>query len=115
MNTITIGVSSLEQSAARAVRAMETGEYQGRYRSFETPELLFKRLTPKRLEILHKMQGAGEISLRELARRVERDVKGVHTDVHALLEFGLLEKSASGKILCPFDEIRFDFALRAAA
>lgn len=61
------------------------------------------------------MQGAGEISLRELARLVERDVKGVHTDVHALLEFGLLEKSASGKILCPFDEIRFDFALRAAA
>jgi len=115
MNTITIGVSSLEQSAARAVRAMETGKYQGRYRSFETPELLFKRLTLKRLEILHKMQGAGEISLRELARRVERDVKGVHTDVHALLEFGLLEKSASGKILCPFDEIRFDFALRAAA
>lgn len=76
MNTITIGVFSLEQSAARALRAMETGEYQGRYRSFETPELLFKRLTPKRLEILHKMQRAGEISLRELARRVERDVKG---------------------------------------
>lgn len=49
MNTITISVSSLEQSAVRALRAMETGEYQGRYRSFETPELQFKRLTPKRL------------------------------------------------------------------
>lgn len=115
MNTVIIEVSSLEESAARAIRAMETGESQGRYRSFETPELLFKRLTPKRLEILHKMQGAGEMSLRELARRVERDVKGVHTDIHALLEFGLVEKTASGKIICPFDEIRFDFAMRAAA
>ncbi|MHB9103414.1 MAG: HVO_A0114 family putative DNA-binding protein [Sulfuricella sp.] len=72
-------------------------------------------LYPKRLEILHKMQGAGEMSLRELARWVERDVKGVHTDIRALLEFGLVEKTESGKIICPFDEIRFDFAMRAAA
>lgn len=122
MRTVTIEITgplepeaSAKQMTGRFLQAWNTGEYQGEYRGFETPELLFKRLTPKRLEILHKMQGAGEMSLRELARRVERDVKGVHTDVHVLLELGLIEKTSDEKIVCPFEEIRFDFVLKAAA
>jgi len=55
------------------------------------------------------------MSLRELARRLERDVKSVHRDVHALLETGLLEKTESGKIVCPFDRVRVDFTLAQAA
>ncbi|MEE4238252.1 MAG: hypothetical protein V2I51_16135 [Anderseniella sp.] len=55
------------------------------------------------------------MSLRELARRLERDVKSVHRDVHALLETGLLEKTESGKIVCPFDLVRVDFTLTQAA
>lgn len=58
--------------------------------------------------------GAGEMRLRELARRLERDVKSVHRDVHALLETGLLEKTESGKIVCPFDKVRVDFTLAQA-
>ena len=37
------------------------------------------------------MTGAGPLALREIARRVERDVKAVHTDVHALLNAGLIQ------------------------
>jgi hypothetical protein len=29
----------------------------------------------------------------------------------ALLEIGLLEKTESGKIVCPFDKVRVDFTL----
>ena len=36
------------------------------------------------------MTGAGAMSIREAARRVERDVKAVHGDVTALLNAGLL-------------------------
>ena len=61
------------------------------------------------------MSGAGELSLRELARRLERDVKSVHRDVHILLEIGLLEKTENGKIVCPFDRVRVDFTLAQAA
>jgi hypothetical protein len=39
----------------------------------------------------------------------------VHRDVHALLTIGLLEKTASGKIVCPFGKVRVDFTLEQAA
>jgi predicted transcriptional regulator len=60
------------------------------------------------------MTGAGPISLREAARRVGRDVKAVHGDVHALLNAGILEKTEAGRIVFPFDAVRVRFVLKAA-
>ena len=40
--------------------------------------------------------------------------KGVHTDVHALLNAGLLDKTDDGKIVFPFDSVHVDFMLQAA-
>ncbi len=54
------------------------------------------------------------MTIREAARRMKRDVKGVHTDVHALLKTGLLRKTEEGRIVFPFDAIHVDFTLRAA-
>lgn len=99
----------------RFLEAWKSGKYRGEFFGFETPELLWKRLTPKRWELLRAMQGAGEMSLREAARRVNRDVKAVHRDAQALLAIGLLEKTAAGRIICPFTEIKVDFALRPPA
>ena len=98
----------------RFLDAWKSGKYRGEFFGFETPELLWKRLTPKRWELLRAMQGAGEMSLREASRRVNRDVKAVHRDAQALLVIGLLEKTAAGKLVCPFSEIKVDFALRPA-
>ena len=54
-------------------------------------------------------------SIREVARRMGRDVKAVHGDVHALIDAGLLDKTAQNQIRFPFDDaIRVDFTLRAA-
>ena len=36
-------------------------------------------------------------------------------ELHALLETSLLEKTESGKIVCPFDKVRVDFTLAQAA
>jgi predicted transcriptional regulator len=71
-------------------------------------------LAPNRLEILRAMCGSGPIALREIARRVGRDVKGVHTDVHALLAAGVVDRNEEGFVF-PFDAVRVDFTLRAAA
>jgi predicted transcriptional regulator len=71
-------------------------------------------LTQKRWELLSALTGAGAITLREAARRVERDVKVVHGDVHALLDTGILQKDEDGRIVFPFDAVRVNFVLQAA-
>lgn len=114
MNIVVIGVASREEVNARFMRALETGKPQEAYRSFESTADLWRTLSPKRWEVLKAMTGAGALSLREVARRLERDVKGVHTDVHALLNAGLLDKTDDGKIIFPFDAVHVDFMLKAA-
>ena len=113
MHTVTLEVSSREEANQRFLRAFE-GEPQGEIISFETPALLFKVLTQKRWELLSMMTGAGPITLREAARRVERDVKAVHGDVHALLNAGILQRTEDGRIVFPFDAVRVNFVLQAA-
>jgi predicted transcriptional regulator len=56
----------------------------------------------------------GPVSIREAARRVERDVKGVHADVTALLKAGLLVRNDNGAIELPFDAVKVEFMLQAA-
>ena len=113
MRTVTLEVSSRQEADRRFLHAWR-GQPQGAYISFETPALLFKVLTQKRWELLSKMTGAGPMTLREAARRVERDVKAVHGDVHALLDAGILQKTDDGRILFPFDAVRVQFVLQAA-
>jgi predicted transcriptional regulator len=54
------------------------------------------------------------VTIREAARRVGRDVKAVHGDVHALLNAGLLDKTKDGKIVFPYDAIHVAFVVKAA-
>jgi predicted transcriptional regulator len=60
------------------------------------------------------MCGAGPLSIREAARRVERDVKAVHTDVTALLNAGVLDRVKDGRVIFPFDSVKVEFLLHAA-
>ena len=113
MRTVTLEVSSREETNRRLLRAFE-GRPQGVFISFDTPALLFKVLTQKRWELLAALTGAGPMTLREAARRVGRDVKAVHGDVHALLKAGILQKTAQGRIVFPFDAVRVNFMLKAA-
>jgi phosphomannomutase len=115
MRTVTVGVSTREAAKARVAAALR-GEPQGGPRiSFASHDLLWRVLAPNRWAILQAMAGAGPLALREIARRVERDVKGVHTDVHALLNAGLIDRIAAGGFEFPFDAVHVDFMLMAAA
>lgn len=113
MGTVTLVISSREDANRRFLRAFE-GESLGSFISFESPTLLFKVLTGKRWELLKMMTGAGPMTIREAARRLGRDVKAVHGDVHALLNTGILEKTEIGHIQFPFDAVRVNFTLQAA-
>ena len=89
-------------------------DYQGEFLNFETPAQFFSKLTEKRWEIVRAAQGRGEISIRELARIVDRDVKRVHEDVVILAELGLLERTPTGGVICPFSSMHIDMHLKAA-
>lgn len=51
----------------------------------------------------------------EAARRVGRDVSAVHRDIHALIDAGIMEKTDGGLVVFPYDAIRIDATLPAAA
>jgi len=113
MRTLTLEVSARERFNQRFLLAFE-GEPQGTFISFESPELLFKVISGKRWDLLKIMTGAGPMTIREAARRMERDVKAVHGDVQALLKAGILQKTEKGLIIFPFDTVHVDFMLKAA-
>lgn len=105
----------LEEMGRRFASTWKSGRAAStRVFSFESPAALFRVLSPKRWELIERLQSLGPMSVRGLARALERDVKRVHEDVVALIEFGLIEKTAGGEIHVPYAVIEADFALRAA-
>ena len=115
MRTVILDVKSTSDTFAEIAKAVKTGKAEREARiSFATPELLWEVLTLKRWELIKSLCGAGALSIREVARRVHRDVKAVHGDVHALLQAGVLQRDESGKIVFPFDAVKVEFLLRAA-
>ena len=113
MKTVTLQVATLD-AVKRRLRNAFKGKKQGSHISFAIPELLFHLLTAKRWELIRALTGAGPVTIREAARRVKRDVKVVHGDVHALLRAGVLQKTADGLVVFPYDAVHVDVMLRAA-
>lgn len=115
MKTVTLEVRSPSEAMADFTQAWKTGKSQrSAHISFATPELLWKVLTEKRWELLKALCGAGPVSIRQAARRVGRDVKAVHGDVTALLNAGVLARTADGQIVFPFEAVKVQFLLQAA-
>ncbi len=115
MTTLTIGVESLDETKRR-IKAAFRGVADATPRFiFTSPEVLARVLTPLRWGVIQAMTGAGEIGVRELARRLERDVKSVHTDVTALVNAGLVDRTDEGKYLFPYERVRVSFELGAQA
>lgn len=103
------------QGGLRATgEAAAANRYQGEVLNFESSGHFFGQLTEKRWEIVRAAQGKGELSVRELARIVRRDVKRVHEDIGILAELGLLECADSGGVVCPFASMHIDMYLQAA-
>ena len=113
MNVVTLGIATIDDQKARLAAAFH-GEQQGQRIAFASIDLLWKILSPKRLDILRAMAGQGALSIREIARRVGRDVKAVHGDIHALIDAGVVDHNAKG-VSFPYDAVHIDFILAKAA
>jgi predicted transcriptional regulator len=112
MTTVTIEVATRETTNARVKAAFE-GKKQGHYITFPSLDLMWKTLNDRRWEILRIMTGAGPMSIRELSRRLKRDFKGVHGDVQALLNAGVVDREGE-QIVFPYDEIRVSYLVKPA-
>lgn len=107
--------AALVDMGKRFVKTWKSGRSNGDLLTFESPAALFRVLTPKRWELIEKLQAMGPSSMRGLARALERDVKRVHEDASELLQYGLLARNEQGKFHVPYDVIHADFDLRAVA
>ena len=112
---LTITLQPDWKAAIRAVGVTAKADtYQGEVLNFETPAQFFGQLSEKRWDIVRAAQGKGEMSVRELARMVERDVKRVHDDIVILAKLGMLERTDGGGVACPYTSMHIDMYLKAA-
>jgi predicted transcriptional regulator len=74
----------------------------------DLPRLL-ATLTPARWSLLDRLRQAGPLSIYQLAKRLERNYKNVHTDVSRLIELGLIERAEDGRVSVPWDVVRAEF------
>ena len=119
MRTLTITTNTDWKSALRAAGekakvGLATGTYQGETLNFATPGAFFSHLTERRWEMLNELLRSGTIGVRELARRLGRDVKRVHEDAAVLVNLGLIERDERGALTCPFANIHVDMVMTSA-
>ena len=79
--------------------------------SIENLPLLLKTLSPARWALLKNLREKGPCSIYELAKRLERDYKNVHTDVTQLAAIGLIERRADGLVAAEWDLLRAELRL----
>lgn len=112
MRELTVRVMTIADAfqAAKADAAKATsGKFIGAELVFPTVEQLAKTmLAPNRWQIIKAMEGAEPVYIRELARLVKRDFRGVYNDVQALLSGGVIDKEGD-KIVLPYDRIHIEF------
>lgn len=83
--------------------------------AFESMDLLLKVLTPNRWRLLRALKKTGATSIRQLAQGLQRDYRGVHADVTAMLNTGLIEKTDGGLVMVPWTRITAEMAINEAA
>lgn len=107
----------MKEFGADLVKAWETGTPSNPLATFtfSSSAQLFSVFTPKRWELIERLQKIGPSSVRGLARALGRDVRRVHDDAMVMIEWGIVQRNEAGKVFVPFDVIHIDFDLRAAA
>ncbi len=113
--TLTITMNADWRAALRAAgKRASARSYKGEVLNFESAGSFFGKLTERRWALVHALQSQGAMSVRELARRVARDVRRVHDDVEVLAQLGLFERTVSGGVVCPFQAVHIDMRLTAS-
>ncbi len=111
------GLSQFFADARRVAAEIDEGDLHQRDSviAFESMELLLKVLTANRWQLLRMLRREGPISIRQLSLKLQRDYRAVHSDVHALMDAGLIGRGDKGEIFVPWDRITAEMALDLAA
>ncbi|EXL03625.1 winged helix-turn-helix transcriptional regulator [Aquamicrobium defluvii] len=119
MKTLTVRLGSMSDirgriaAASKQVLAGQQVDVQPAL-NFGSYEDMHRVLAPSRLAIVKALAGQGALSIREVARRVGRDVQAVHRDVTMLINSGVIDRTENG-VEFPYETIHFDFDVSAAA
>jgi len=115
MKTVQLEIKSFDDVLGEVAEALKQDKALPSRISFDNVEALWKILSPKKMALLQAMAGQGWLSIREIARRAQRDVSAVHRDIKALVEAGLVERNEKRQARFPYDELHVDFVLHGAA
>lgn len=113
---ITVGSTSdaLDRFEAAWARAKKGSARGAEVRlTFESLPLLLRNLTPARWQLLETLKAEGPFSINELARRLARNYKNVHTDVTRLVELGLIQKQKDQRVIVAWDVVTAEMRLAA--
>jgi len=70
--------------------------------NFQNPSDLRALLTDRRVELLRSIMAERPDSIRQLAERLERDVKSIHSDLQVLAEYDIVHFEQAGRAKRPF-------------
>ena len=118
MNTLTVRLSTVADGKACFVAAGKRAlagkaDEANPTLNFGSYDDMHRVLAPSRLTIVKALAGQGALSIREVARRVSRDVQAVHRDVTMLINAGVIDRTDKG-IEFPYTRIHFEFDVNAA-
>lgn len=115
MRTVILGIETQSDVTHRILATARGQRKAGDDRiSFESVSELWRVLAPKRMEIVRAMTGTGPLAIREVARRVGRDFKAVHSDVTMLANAGIVERIESGAVEFPYERVHVEFDVTVA-
>ncbi|GGA83945.1 transcriptional regulator [Brucella endophytica] len=120
MTTLVVRIATMDDVIARVLEAEqrvlasdETFQAVPSY-NFRSYEDMYRTLSPSRLAIIKALAGQGPLSIREVARRVNRDVQAVHRDVTMLINSGVIDRTENG-VEFPYTRLHFEYDVEAAA
>lgn len=114
MNTLNVRIQSMSAQKTALLAALMKTEPATPSLNFTSYDDMDRILAPARLKIVKALAGQGVLSIREVARRVDRDIQAVHRDVHTLINAGVVDRVDKG-VAFPYDRIHFDFDVSVAA
>ncbi|GAA0277660.1 HVO_A0114 family putative DNA-binding protein [Halobacterium noricense] len=90
------------QDALDRLDRWKAGEEVPHVINFENPSDLRALLTDRRVELLRSIMTDRPDSIRQLAERLDRDVKSVHDDLQVLADYDIVHFEQAGRAKRPF-------------
>lgn len=119
-STLRITSKPFDESKTDSVerlQAWQDGEEVPHVVNFQDASRLQRVLTDRRLDLVRSLMDEPADSIRDLATRLERDVRQVHDDVHLLAEYGIVRFEQDGrakKPYVPYETIKIEVELTAS-